>query len=607
MHLDALVEMAIAAQEKKAQARGRRFKLRRTPRPAPPTQPQREYFRELRAMVAALKAAINQFVRPHLAAIIEQANSQRPTGDSLRADDFTDLIEAAFNSARLQFYRKYSDQEIANLALRAAGRLDTFNLSQLNKVFGAVTEIKIPGHEPWLKQEIKAFTKNNVSLIKSIPEQSFSRIEQQVTRAAQRGILTSDLSKTLQKEYDVTENRAKLIARDQLSKFNSDLTQSRQKSVGVTKYTWSTSMDERVRDSHAEKEGKVFSWNDPPADTGHPGEDYNCRCELGSAKVSLAGKIQKIFRRKYEGEIITVKTASGRTLQTTPNHPVLTDRGWLPLCEVNIGADLIRKSFVDQLDRIDPEPKLGPATLAEAFDLALSLGCPIRTIRGADLQFHGDGREGEVDIILLEGELSDRFHASLFEQSKKLRLPFSAKLKTALSLYRAKMMGFVDLMLSLVFGHVSPFHQLGSGLAAPSDASFSQYSGNNDSLVRASVKLSNGIFRHTRKIHGDNFLGRHFEVIPGVPRLPLIPSGIDTPSAELLAKVVRINREKLSDLGKRFPFGVQLDRVVEKSFSKFSGHVFNLQTEVGYYFSDGIASHNCVAIPVFPGSEGDEG
>ncbi len=42
-------------------------------------------------------------------------------------------------------------------------------------------------------------------------------------------------------------------------------------------YIWRTVGDGRVRSSHAERNGKVFSWEDPPED-GHPGEAYNCRC-----------------------------------------------------------------------------------------------------------------------------------------------------------------------------------------------------------------------------------------------------------------------------------------------------------------------------------------
>lgn len=42
-------------------------------------------------------------------------------------------------------------------------------------------------------------------------------------------------------------------------------------------YIWHTQGDDKVRSSHAANNGKIFAWNKKP-DTGHPGEDYNCRC-----------------------------------------------------------------------------------------------------------------------------------------------------------------------------------------------------------------------------------------------------------------------------------------------------------------------------------------
>ncbi len=45
----------------------------------------------------------------------------------------------------------------------------------------------------------------------------------------------------------------------------------------TTHYIWRTRGDGKVRPSHAANDGKIFAWDDPPP-TGHPGEDYNCRC-----------------------------------------------------------------------------------------------------------------------------------------------------------------------------------------------------------------------------------------------------------------------------------------------------------------------------------------
>jgi hypothetical protein len=43
------------------------------------------------------------------------------------------------------------------------------------------------------------------------------------------------------------------------------------------RYVWETRGDAKVRLSHRRNEGKIFRWDTPPP-TGHPGQDYNCRC-----------------------------------------------------------------------------------------------------------------------------------------------------------------------------------------------------------------------------------------------------------------------------------------------------------------------------------------
>ena len=45
----------------------------------------------------------------------------------------------------------------------------------------------------------------------------------------------------------------------------------------TTHYLWRTRRDAKVRSSYAERDGQIFSWEDPP-EGGHPGEDHGCRC-----------------------------------------------------------------------------------------------------------------------------------------------------------------------------------------------------------------------------------------------------------------------------------------------------------------------------------------
>jgi uncharacterized protein with gpF-like domain len=60
------------------------------------------------------------------------------------------------------------------------------------------------------------------------------------------------------------------------------ITQARASQVDSTHYIWRTAEDESVRESHAEMEGQVVAWNDPPTlsdgTTTHAGQIYNCRC-----------------------------------------------------------------------------------------------------------------------------------------------------------------------------------------------------------------------------------------------------------------------------------------------------------------------------------------
>lgn len=91
------------------------------------------------------------------------------------------------------------------------------------------------------------------------------------------GVRWEELADLIQDRVDITTRHAEFVARDQTLKMNGAINQERQKQAGITKYVWSTSKDDRVRESHDALEGDIFSWDNPP-DIGHPSEDYLCRC-----------------------------------------------------------------------------------------------------------------------------------------------------------------------------------------------------------------------------------------------------------------------------------------------------------------------------------------
>lgn len=128
-----------------------------------------------------------------------------------------------------------------------------------------------------------AFIEQNIRLVTSLVGNQLNELRSMVEQAALHGTNARTLTKDIEARFDVSRSRANLIARDQTLKLHGKLIEDKQKNAGATKYIWTTSGDERVREGHAELDGTVQSWDAPPvvSEDGrqeHPGQDFQCRC-----------------------------------------------------------------------------------------------------------------------------------------------------------------------------------------------------------------------------------------------------------------------------------------------------------------------------------------
>lgn len=131
--------------------------------------------------------------------------------------------------------------------------------------------------EPWLLPRMENWVAQNTQLIKSIPEQYLTQVQTVLRQGVMAGTAPGALAKEIAEKGGVTLRRANIIARDQVSKANADLSEYRMKDLGLKRYTWTTVHDERVRLTHRELDGKEFSFDKPPAE-GNPGTPVLCRC-----------------------------------------------------------------------------------------------------------------------------------------------------------------------------------------------------------------------------------------------------------------------------------------------------------------------------------------
>lgn len=208
---------------------------------------------------------------------------EKPNG-SFFIDDFSGFLAVGVKTLLKvldKFEKKDHSADDEKIAQGFVNRGNTQNQQEVSKNLKNQTGIDLSaylGNSPRIAEKVNAMTTANVQLIKSIRSQYLDKVQNAVTQAMVNGTLNKDLVQQIKDIGKTTEKRAIFIARDQSSKLNAALTQARHEDVGITKYTWSTSGDERVRESHAEKDGQVFEYANPPADTGHPGHDFNCRC-----------------------------------------------------------------------------------------------------------------------------------------------------------------------------------------------------------------------------------------------------------------------------------------------------------------------------------------
>lgn len=265
----------------------RAARRRRVPR-SKLRQIERAYAARIKSVIEALEQAIEEELFPQIETITQ--------GARVHVDDAADTIERVFDRIRVRFAQLFREVVVERTAADVALDINSENMEGIRTQMRTVLGVSPLQAEPWLLEQVDMFVKENASLITSLPRERLADIEQMVYREARRGLSPRQMREKILEEFSVTEARAELIARDQVSKFNGRLSELRQRQLGIDEYVWRTSEDGRVRDDHARLNGQRFKWSDPPVtvrsgkragERNHPGQDIQCRCYAEPVLESL--------------------------------------------------------------------------------------------------------------------------------------------------------------------------------------------------------------------------------------------------------------------------------------------------------------------------------
>lgn len=336
----------------------------------------------------------------------------------------------------------------------------------------------------------------------------------------------------------------------------------------------------------------------------------HANCVVAETEVAGTGLLAGM-RREYKGTLVNIRTRGGRNLTVTPNHPILTARGWVVAGEIKEFDNLICANFVHGNNGSVPDVNNVPPTAKEVFescnlmDSALFDGVPVAA-ENLNGEVIGDSNIKVVNplgflkraIEATAGEPIEHCGFSVAQNEGSVSCPLLDAFGS-LNLFGFRhnptsngLMGGCSLCGSFFGGHGSSANDSGFGLAARGDSSFGEPS---DDRGTADVEaVGDGVNALAIIERFENSI-RHWDALTA--RLDAIASEYTKNGCVATSDLL----DNLFGGGTRL---IEIDDVESVSFSERSCHVYNLSTKGGWYVSSGIITHNCDCriIPGWPGT-----
>ena len=120
----------------------------------------------------------------------------------------------------------------------------------------------------------------NVGLIRNVSDQARDRIANIVWAGWRARTPRRDIAKQINEAVGLGRDRSRRVAIDQTTKLSGSLDRSRMLEAGISDWIWRSSHKVHFRPEHQARDGKEYSWADPPADS--PGELPFCGCRAQS-------------------------------------------------------------------------------------------------------------------------------------------------------------------------------------------------------------------------------------------------------------------------------------------------------------------------------------
>ena len=454
-----------------------------------------------------------------------------------------------------------------------------------------------------------AMMDQQVGLIKSLPLDAAKRVHHLATENIVTGARSQVIADELLRTGKVTASKAKLIARTEVARAAATFTQARATYAGSTGYIWRTSKDGDVRDTHRAQDGKFILWSDPPkTDKGLAPYHAGCgpNCFPGSVEVNLGNGYLHGWRSTYTGPLALVRLDGGVEVTATPNHPMLTQRGWIAVQDLQSGDHLVQA--LHQVGQAaGGNVNQAPTTFQDVFDALGAVNAP-ELYAGFDLDLYGRAPVGQVHEVRTDWLLGESWDTNTTQSLKQLTLAVSngvagdALARVVLEVLHACGPGLRRQLLQLFGGHGVQPVGIGARPASQRDTMALEYLGDGSSgsakrLGQTEAALAFGVAANQLAL-----LGR---VKQAWASCRSAPGYREANEAQALAESVRRHANGASGVLQMGTGAYKLLRLNDVSMTKHGvTPVFTIETLTGWYGVTGssIVAKNCrcYADPVFP-------
>jgi hypothetical protein len=221
------------------------------------------------------------------------------------------------------------------------------------------------------------------------------------------------------------------------------------------------------------------------------GAKENINCFVGETEIN-SHSVLNLYRRIYCGPIVTIKMSSGKSISGTPNHPMLTSKGWVTLGSLDKSHKLVKAKVIDGVFPADDKIGSIPVSFSQFFASSLQSGNNER-VAGSVMDFHGDGMNTDVEVVFKDSLLVDRLVANGTETVAKINFQ-RTRLSEGIGLGNSRLdkpvsgvsssdriMGKSYLLSSTFRRHLGPFQNLSLTPASPLQIQNAKSSGQSDS------------------------------------------------------------------------------------------------------------------------------